>query len=72
VRRCDTGRVSDEHDGRERTVPVTIRLSREHARTLDDLAELYHATPERMVASWAVHQIERLSAGLAPDSEAPP
>jgi hypothetical protein len=59
--------VPDEQDGRDRTVPLTIRLSREHARTLSELAEIYHATSERMVASWAVHQIELLAAGLSPD-----
>ncbi|MBD0670004.1 hypothetical protein [Streptomyces sp. CBMA156] len=51
------------------TAKLTIELSREHLRTLEALAELYHATPERMVASWAVHQIDRLAAGLAPDPE---
>jgi hypothetical protein len=49
------------------TVALTIRLSREHASALNALAELYHAAPERMVAGWAVHQIEVLSAGLPPD-----
>lgn len=49
------------------TVPLTVYLSKEHMRALRNLGELYHATPEHMVAVWAVHQIERLAAGLVPD-----
>jgi hypothetical protein len=46
---------------------LTIHLSAEHAHALSELAEVFHATPERMITSWAEHQIERLVAGLPPD-----
>src|SRR5260370_22782607 len=49
-----------------RSVPLTIRRSAEHMSTVRALAELYHGAPERMVASWAEYQIERLAAGFPP------
>jgi len=47
---------------------LIIELDVERARALDALSELYHATPERMVASWAAYHIDRLRTGQTPDS----
>jgi hypothetical protein len=35
------------------------------------LAELYHATPEQMVASWAQSSVDNLMAGLTPSGAEP-
>lgn len=46
------------------TVTLRVPLTR---RVMDDLltlAELYHATPERMVSAWAQTQVENLMVGL--------
>jgi predicted transcriptional regulator len=48
---------------------LTIELDAARARQLDALAELYHATPERMVATWAASHIDRLASTPAPHSE---
>ncbi|PMR59547.1 MULTISPECIES: hypothetical protein [Micromonospora] len=47
---------------------LTIELDPERAQALSALSELYHATPERMVTSWAIYHIDRLRAGQTPDS----
>lgn len=47
---------------------MTIELDADRAAALSALAELYHATPERMVASWARYHIDRLRSGLTPDT----
>jgi len=47
---------------------LTIELDPERARILDALAEVYHATPERMIASWAGYHIDRLASGQTPDT----
>jgi len=52
-----------------RSTSVTVVLDPERARTLAALAELYHATPERLVTSWAAYHIDRLAAGLTPDTD---
>jgi len=54
--------------GGSRPQKLTIELDAERARALDALSELYHATPERMVTSWAEYHIDRLRAGRTPDS----
>lgn len=46
---------------------LTVHLSKEHMQALQHLSEVYHATPERMAATWVAYQIERLVAGHAPD-----
>lgn len=51
-------------------VPLTIRLSARHMNALQGLGEVFHATPERMVAVWAEHQIDRLTGELVPDGGA--
>jgi len=53
---------------RSHSQKLTIELDAERARALNALSELYHATPERMVASWAEYHIDRLRAGQTPDS----
>jgi hypothetical protein len=35
------------------------------------LAELYHATPERMIASWTQTHVDNLMAGLTPGGADP-
>ncbi|RMI28042.1 hypothetical protein [Nocardia stercoris] len=52
-----------------RTARVVIELDADRARALGDLAELYHATPERLAASWVAYHVDRLRAGLPPDAE---
>ncbi|RIQ21254.1 hypothetical protein [Jiangella rhizosphaerae] len=54
--------------GRSSSQTLTVELDPERARALHALAELYHATPERMVASWAAYHIDRLVAGQTPDT----
>ncbi|GLJ62392.1 MULTISPECIES: hypothetical protein [Microbacterium] len=54
--------------GGSRSRRLLIELDVDRARALDALAELYHATPERMIVSWAEYHIDRLSAGQTPDS----
>ncbi|WP_194925771.1 hypothetical protein [Catenulispora pinisilvae] len=58
-----------EPGGDPETVTLRVPLSRQVAKDLAALAELYHATPERMVASWAQTHVENLVAGLTPDGE---
>ena len=53
----------------DRRRTLTITLDEARAQALDALAELYHATPERMVTSWAEYHIDRLRAGQTPDTE---
>lgn len=50
---------------------LRVTLPEQVARDLVALAELYHATPERMVASWAQTHVEHLMAGLTPGGAAP-
>jgi len=57
--------------GDPETVTLPVPLPRRVAQDLVALAELYHATPEQMVASWAQTHVDNLMAGLTPDG-APP
>ena len=50
---------------------LAVPLPAQVARDLQALAELYHATPEHMVASWTQTHVENLMAGLTPDGAAP-
>lgn len=56
--------------GNPDTVTLHVPLPRQVARDLAALAELYHATPERMVASWTQTHVGNLMAGLTPDGGA--
>lgn len=47
---------------------LIIELDAGRAQALSALSELYHATPERMAASWVEYHIDRLQAGQTPDS----
>ncbi|WP_143765480.1 hypothetical protein [Catenulispora acidiphila] len=53
------------------TVTLQVTLPAQVAKDLVALAELYHATPERMVASWTQTYVENLVAGLTPSGAAP-
>ena len=53
------------------TVTLAVPLPAHVARDLVALAELYHATPERMVAAWTQTHVENLVAGLTPNGAAP-
>jgi hypothetical protein len=53
------------------TVTLHVPLPKQVALDLVALAEVYHATPERMVASWAQTHVENLMAGLTPDGDEP-
>ena len=67
VLRCDTGGVAKKEQGGDpETVTLRVPLPKQVADDLVALAELYHATPERMVASWAQTHVENLMAGLPP------
>lgn len=57
--------------GDPETVTLHVSLPRRVAESLIALAELYHATPERMVASWTQSHVDHLTAGLTPDGYAP-
>ena len=48
------------------TVTLRVSLPKQVAQNLAALAELYHATPERMVASWAQRHVKNLMAGQTP------
>src|SRR5690242_14146672 len=64
---ADTRHVPDIHDSGDRptrTVPLTIHLSTESMSALQALAELYHATPERVAASWLAEAIDRRAAEM--------
>ncbi len=52
------------------TVTLQIPLLKRVAQDLVALAELYHATPEQMVASWAQTHVNSLMAGLTPSDTA--
>jgi hypothetical protein len=52
-------------------VTLRVPLPRRVAQDLVALAELYHATPEQMVASWVQTTVENLVAGLTPDGAEP-
>lgn len=54
------------------TVTLRVSLPKQVAQDLAALAELYHATPERMVASWARTHVENLMAGLTPSGDTVP
>ncbi|GCB01179.1 hypothetical protein [Mycolicibacterium sp. NCC-Tsukiji] len=51
-----------------RSQRLIIELDAERVQALRALSELYHATPERMAASWVEYHIDRLQAGQTPDS----
>lgn len=57
--------------GDPETVTLRVPLPRRVARDLAALAELYHATPERMLASWAQTHVDNLMAGLTPNGAQP-
>ena len=69
----DTGRVTRTGQGGEDPETVTLRvpLPRRVAQDLVALAELYHATPERMIASWTQTHVDNLMAGLTPSGAEP-
>ena len=48
------------------TVILRVPLPKQVAEDLAALAELYHATREQMIASWARTHVENLMAGLPP------
>lgn len=48
-----------------------ISLPKPVAQDLTALAELYHATPEQMIATWAQSHVENLMAGLTPSGNQP-
>jgi|GEM_PF-6214092 len=48
------------------TVILQVPLPKQVAEDLAALAELYHATRERMIASWTQTHVENLMAGLPP------
>ena len=62
----DTDPVASQARGGEdpETVVLRVALPRRVARDLVALAELYHATPERMLASWAQTHVDNLMSGL--------
>ncbi|MBR7826681.1 hypothetical protein KDK95_10235 [Actinospica sp. MGRD01-02] len=62
----------DEHRETSETVTLHISLPEQVAQDLTALAELYHATPERMIASWTRSHVENLMAGLTPGGGQPP
>ena len=62
--------IHDSGDRPARTVPLTIQLSTESMSALQNLAELYHATPERVAASWLADAIDRRVAEMTADDDA--
>jgi hypothetical protein len=54
------------------TVTLRVPLPSRVMQDLVALAELYHATPERMVASWTQTHVDNLVAGLSPSGAQPP
>ena len=58
--------ANKEQDGDPGTVTLGVPLPKQVAEDLAALAELYHATPERMIASWTQTHVENLRAGLPP------
>ena len=65
--------MSGTHDSSDRptkTVPLTVHLSRESMSALQNLAELYHATPERVAASWLSDAIDRRVAEMTASDDA--
>ncbi|AYF72775.1 hypothetical protein D7D52_01560 [Nocardia yunnanensis] len=56
---------------RRETGAYTVQLSREHAALLESLGELYHAAPERLLESCAVHWIEAQAASMEAAAERP-
>ncbi|HET9173162.1 MAG TPA: hypothetical protein VFN97_27285 [Actinospica sp.] len=53
------------------TVTLCIPLPKRVAEDLTALAEVYHATPERMAAAWVQSHVDNLMAGLTPDGAHP-
>lgn len=62
---------NEQGGGDPQTVTLRVPLPSRVMRDLEALAELYHATPERMVASWAQTHVENLMAGLTPSGAQP-
>jgi len=60
-----------QYAGDPETVTLHVPLPKQVAQDLAALAELYHATPERMVASWTQTHVNNLMAGLTPDGDSP-
>jgi predicted transcriptional regulator len=62
--------IHDSSDRPTRTVPLTIHLSAESMSALQNLAELYHATPKRVAASWLADAIDRRVAEMTASDDA--
>jgi predicted transcriptional regulator len=62
--------IHDSSDHPPKTVPLTIHLSTESMSSLQNLAELYHATPERVAASWLTDAIDRRAAEMTASDDA--
>ena len=58
--------------GAPETVTLRVPLPSRVMQDLVALAELYHATPEHMVASWTQTHVGNLMAGLTPRGDQPP
>jgi predicted transcriptional regulator len=61
--------IHDSGDRPPKTDPLTIHLSTESMSSLQNLAELYHATPERVAASWLADAIDRRVAEMTASDE---
>lgn len=62
---------NEQGGGDSQTVTLRVPLPSRVMQDLVALAELYHATPEQMVASWAQTHVENLMAGLTPSGAQP-
>ena len=62
---------TEQGDEDPSTVTLRVALPRRVAQDLVALAELYHATPEQMVAAWVQTHVNNLMAGLTPDGAEP-
>lgn len=63
--------AKNEQGGDPETVTLRVPLPKDVAKDLTELAGLYHAAPERMVASWTRSCVENLMAGLPPFGRQP-
>lgn len=71
-RRHNGAVVKNEQGGGDpETVTLRVPLPSRVMQDLVALAELYHATPERMVASWTQKHVDNLMAGLTPNGAQP-
>lgn len=62
---------NEQGGGDPQTVTLRVPLPSRVMQDLVALAELYHATPEQMVASWARTHVENLMAGLTTSGAQP-